>query len=77
MPLAAAVAATVKACEQRSGASAPDVTLMTSERCSAWLMASRLPNMLPIVYSGLLVACVALVGIVGTLVTVRLFKGQG
>lgn len=33
--------------------------------------------MLPIVYSGLLVAFVALVGVVGTLVTVRLFKGQG
>lgn len=77
MPAAAAVAATVNPWEQRSASSCPAVTLTNNRLGTVSVMSDRLPHMVEIVYTGLLVGALALAGWVSFIVVYRLFKGQG
>ena len=69
-------AATVNACEQRSGESFPAVTLMSSWVRGAEVINGRLPYMVENVYTGLLVVVVAALAAVSIVIVVRLFRGD-
>lgn len=75
-PLAAAVAATVNACEQRSGESVPAVTLMSSWLRGGIVMNGRLPYMVENVYTGLLVVAVVAIAAVSIVIVIRLLRGN-
>jgi hypothetical protein len=77
VPEAAAIAATLNACAHRSGSSIPATTLTTNGLKEFAVMEGRLPHMLEIVYTGLVVGALALLGIAFWRGAFRLFMSQG
>ena len=75
IPELTAAAATVKACAHRSGSSVPAVDLTSKRTEPSEVMDGRLPHMVDSVYTGLLVASLAIAGLVSLFVVFRMFKG--